>query len=117
MKRTSSAHEAAEILRWAIDGAIEWQRRESLCVPKSILDATADYLAEFDVFGPWLEDAVRARRGLSGQCGRALEIVVDYAGENEVDAGNQVTSPMRCKARDSLGSAPAGNVYTGLRLR
>ena len=49
------AYEGAEILRWAIEGAIEWQRRESLCVPRSIVEATADYLAEFDVFGPWIE--------------------------------------------------------------
>lgn len=43
------------ILRWAIEGCLEWQRI-GLAPPKVVTDATAEYFAAEDGFGQWLED-------------------------------------------------------------
>jgi putative DNA primase/helicase len=43
------------ILRWMIDGCLEWQRI-GLAPPKIVLDATEDYFAEQDTLQQWLDD-------------------------------------------------------------
>jgi phage/plasmid-associated DNA primase len=43
------------ILRWAIDGCLEWRRR-GLDQPKAVRAATEEYLADEDAFGKWLEE-------------------------------------------------------------
>ena len=43
------------ILRWAIDGALAWQR-EGLNPPEVVRIASDDYLASEDIFGQWLDD-------------------------------------------------------------
>jgi putative DNA primase/helicase len=43
------------ILQWMIDGCLAWQL-EGLHVPKTVSDATADYLAGEDVFRQWIDE-------------------------------------------------------------
>lgn len=43
------------ILRWMIDGCLAWQR-QGLNPPKSVREASEDYLAGEDVLGQWLEE-------------------------------------------------------------
>jgi putative DNA primase/helicase len=43
------------ILRWCIDGCLEWQRI-GLQPPKVVTDATADYFSDQDILQQWLED-------------------------------------------------------------
>lgn len=43
------------ILRWAIDGCLEW-RRMGLAPPAVVVDATGEYLADEDAFGQWLQE-------------------------------------------------------------
>lgn len=43
------------ILRWAINGCLEWQRH-GLTRPGVVTDATEDYFASQDVFGQWLAE-------------------------------------------------------------
>jgi putative DNA primase/helicase len=43
------------ILRWVIEGCVEWQRR-GLDRPAAVLDATAKYFAEQDLLAQWIED-------------------------------------------------------------
>jgi putative DNA primase/helicase len=50
------------ILRWAIDGCLEWQR-SGLKPPKVVTDATAEYFAAEDGFGLWLEEACEVDPG------------------------------------------------------
>lgn len=47
--------EAPGILAKMIDGCLEWQR-DGLNPPDAVLDATADYLSEQDVFTQWLDE-------------------------------------------------------------
>jgi P4 family phage/plasmid primase-like protien len=43
------------ILRWMLDGCLEWQRI-GLAPPKIVLDATEDYFAEQDTLQQWLDE-------------------------------------------------------------
>jgi P4 family phage/plasmid primase-like protien len=48
--------ERAGILRWAVDGCLDWQRRGGLCAPKEVVEATTTYRQEQDVVGEFVED-------------------------------------------------------------
>lgn len=50
------AAEAPGILRWMIDGAIDW-RQNGLILPKAVSAATAQYIDDQNVFGEWLTEA------------------------------------------------------------
>ena len=43
------------ILRWAIDGCLDWQKN-GLVRPDVVVDATREYFEDQDVFGQWLEE-------------------------------------------------------------
>src|SRR5262249_28281770 len=47
--------EWSAILRWGIDGCLEWERI-GLSPPKVVTDATADYFAEQDLMQHWLDE-------------------------------------------------------------
>ena len=51
------AAEGSQILRWAIDGCLDWQRN-GLVVPKRVEEATGDYFTEQDLFAQWLNEMV-----------------------------------------------------------
>jgi putative DNA primase/helicase len=44
------------ILRWCIDGCLEWQRK-GLAPPGVVLDATESYFADQDTLQQWLDDS------------------------------------------------------------
>ena len=46
------------ILRWMIDGYVEW-KRIGLKIPDSVRKATEDYLADQDTLGQWITDCVK----------------------------------------------------------
>ncbi|MCK1440970.1 hypothetical protein IVB34_17970 [Bradyrhizobium sp. 2] len=48
--------EAPGILRWMIDGCLDWQQCNRLVRPTSIVEATAAYFDEQDTFAQWLTD-------------------------------------------------------------
>lgn len=49
--------EGPGILRWAVEGCLEWQRSAGgLIVPSAVRAATDDYLGDQDKIGRWIED-------------------------------------------------------------
>ena len=46
------------ILTWAIQGCLEWQR-VGLAPPPAVVEATAEYFAEEDAVGRWIEERCR----------------------------------------------------------
>jgi putative DNA primase/helicase len=54
--------EAPGILRWAIDGCLDWQQN-GLVRPPIVAETTESYFADQDVFGQWLEDECDVKRG------------------------------------------------------
>ena len=49
------AQEWPGILRWMINGAVDWYTH-GLIVPKAVSDATTRYFDEQDIFGQWLDE-------------------------------------------------------------
>lgn len=49
-------NEAPHILAWMVEGCLEWQRLGLSNLPKVIADATAEYRAEQDLIGHWLDE-------------------------------------------------------------
>ena len=47
--------ERAAILRWCLDGCLQWQR-DGLAPPACVRDATDEYFRSQDTIGQWLED-------------------------------------------------------------
>lgn len=70
--------EAQGILRWMVNGAVDWQGAGLLC-PKSVVDATTAYLASQDVFGQWLTDCCEAGPTLSAPSGDLWASWEEYA--------------------------------------
>ncbi len=56
--------EGPGILRWAVEGCLAWQR-DGLGAPAEVEKATADYRAEMDVVGSFVEDCCEVGVGLS----------------------------------------------------
>ena len=54
--------ERQAILRWCIDGCLEWQRI-GLAPPKIVIDATTEYFEDQDTMGQWLEDDTNSQAG------------------------------------------------------
>jgi len=54
--------EAPAILRWMIDGYLDWQKN-GLQPPKTVRDATETYFVEQDLFGQWLNEVCDVDQG------------------------------------------------------
>jgi putative DNA primase/helicase len=57
--------EAPAILRWMIEGCLAWQKK-GLNPPKSVREASEDYLSAEDVLGQWLEERCVVSRAIEG---------------------------------------------------
>jgi putative DNA primase/helicase len=55
--------ELPAILRWCVEGAVEWYR-SGLNPPSSVREATKAYFADHDVLGQWLAEEVKQDAGL-----------------------------------------------------
>jgi putative DNA primase/helicase len=63
------------ILRWQINGALEWQE-QGLNPPETVLASTAQYFDDQDVIGRWVEERCELRAGLETTNERLMQ---DYA--------------------------------------
>jgi putative DNA primase/helicase len=52
------------ILRWAINGAVEWYTKGGLAIPKAVKDATTRYFDEQNIFRQWLEECCFVGQGV-----------------------------------------------------
>ena len=50
------AQEMPGILRWMINGAVDWYTSGGLVIPKTVSEATTRYFDEQNIFGQWLEE-------------------------------------------------------------
>ena len=65
------------ILRWMIEGCLDWQQNE-LIIPAEITLATDDYFAEQDMFSMWAEECCDIRRGNSYHYDTATRLFVSW---------------------------------------
>jgi P4 family phage/plasmid primase-like protien len=69
------------ILRWMVDGCLEWQQL-GLVPPPSVKDATADYFAAQDVFGAWVAERCILDPNLAERPGTLLSDLNAWAEQN-----------------------------------
>lgn len=95
-----------QILRWAIDGSLDWQRN-GLVRPNIVLDATTDYFTAQDVFGRWIEDRCEVGPNHKATSSTLFHSWDAYARHNNEPAGTQKEFGERM---DKLGYVKNRNV-------
>ena len=108
------------ILAWMIAGCREWQRM-GLAPPPAVTQATAEYFAEEDAFGGWLEEWVSAAPETATETTADLFASWEtYAGWAQEPAGSRKAFARAMRARGfvpcRIGKASAKG-FKGLALR
>ena len=87
--------EAPAILRWMIEGCLDWQRN-GLVRPPVVAEATAEYFEAHDAIGRWLEERCILDPSLAVKPGILLADCRTWAGENgeAVPSSSQFRSAM-----------------------
>ena len=78
------------ILRWMIDGCLDWQRH-GLVRPASVGKATDEYFSSQDLFGQWLEECCELHPGKDNRLETAADLFAswkDFAESHGEDVGN-----------------------------
>lgn len=108
------------ILRWMIEGCIDWQRH-GLVRPQCVIDATDAYFEEQDVFGQWLNERCDVKRGDSRYMERASLLFASWTAfckQNGDPPGNSTTfAETLSKGGFSKKRSNSGNIYLGIALR
>lgn len=73
--------ELPAILRWMIDGCIDWQEH-GLPRPSAVAAATDEYFEAQDTFGRWMAERCDRGEGLSEAPGQLLRSFLEWAHEN-----------------------------------
>ena len=109
--------EAAEILRWAIDGALEWQER-GLMVPASIAAASEAYFDDEDTLGQFLADETeKDEKGFTTSTDLHQRFE-QWAGKQGLNAWTLRTLQKDIKNRGfQEDRRKYGRGFTGLKLR
>jgi putative DNA primase/helicase len=101
------------ILRWMIDGALDWQRN-GLTRPAVVVDATADYFAEQDTFSEWINDACTVEPKNDNRKETFTHLFQSWAAFAKA-RGVEIGSPTDLSSKlDRLGLRKAKNVPTGV---
>jgi putative DNA primase/helicase len=114
--------EGAGILRWLINGCLDWQKTNGLVRPQSVIEATAEYFANQDLFSQWLEDECDVEPGNSWKSERSAALFdawSDYAKRSGEAPGSKVNFADELKERGLVPDKGTGGVrqYRGIRLR
>jgi putative DNA primase/helicase len=70
--------ELPAILRWMIDGCLEWQR-DGLVRPKVVIDATEEYFTEQDIVRLWIEECCETYRSFTDTSANLFKSWSTYA--------------------------------------
>jgi putative DNA primase/helicase len=109
------------ILRWAIDGALDWQRN-GLVVPDSVLAATSAYFEGQDVFSDWLAEACQAEVGNDWLKGKPSELFAswsEFAKRSNLDPGSLVSfgDTLESRGFPRNRNNAEGRYHEGIRLK
>lgn len=108
------------ILRWAINGCLDWQKH-GLIRPEVVLRATAAYFEEQDVMGSWLRDNCEVNvedEYLTSSATELFRSWSNYCKAAGEQPGSQKTFAQSMR-REHFGSkrTSMGIFYTGVKLR
>jgi putative DNA primase/helicase len=108
--------EAAGILRWMINGALDWQKTGELIMPKSVQLATDDFLAGQDVLAPWLTECCEVGPTFKAKASDVRASWKAYAEAAGVDPSG-LNEGLRGKGYHSKRGTGGTWVYIGFRLK
>ncbi len=104
------------ILHWAVEGCLLWQR-EGLKTPSAITVATAEYRAEMDTIGAFIEDCCSVGPGCSEGAKALFQAYSQWAKENneyEMKSrkfGEELAKKFERKRNNQ------GNIYIGISVK
>ena len=106
--------EAPAILAWMIRGAVKWHV-EGLAVPGSVLDASAEYMADNDDMAQWIAECCEMEgEAKAGYLYASFSAWKKARGEN---APSQTVWGSRLTAMQGISKRRSGGVrYSGIRL-
>jgi putative DNA primase/helicase len=110
------------ILRWAIDGCLEWQRI-GLAPPAVVTTATDEYFAAEDAFGLWLEDKCDVDPGNPHKWDSGSDLFADWStyAETAGDKGGTTKAFNSLMASRGFTScrkgSPTARAFSGVRLK
>lgn len=109
--------EAPQILQWAIEGALEWQRR-GLDVPASVAKASAEYFDAEDIVGLFLGDETEPVVGAFTAAGDLHQRFGQWAQDQGLTPWTQHTLVKELRGRGFTDAKSNGRRgLKGLRLR
>lgn len=104
------------ILRWMIDGCLDWQRH-GLLRPQSVLDDTDAYFSEQDVFGQWISERCELSDFAQQSSSALYANWRDYAIGAGEDPGTQKAFSTRMEQRHFLKTrTKRGAVFVGIAI-
>jgi putative DNA primase/helicase len=107
------------ILRWAIDGCLEWQRI-GLSPPKVVTEATAEYFGEQDVIQQWMDErTLKAPPTVLTRSSELYSCWKNWCDEGGIKPGSNKALSEALKARGfAKGRDGSGNPgFKGLDIR
>jgi putative DNA primase/helicase len=106
------------ILRWMIDGCLDWQRH-GLVRPASVEAATAEYFAEQDLMQAWLDEKCDIKASFEQSATPLFRSWSEFAKAAGEEPGSQSAFGADLTRRGFLAKKGAGGVRLrqGLRLR
>jgi putative DNA primase/helicase len=107
------------ILRWMVDGCLDWQANR-LTRPRSVLDATASYFDDQDLFGQWLASCCEVQTGndrLTDTTSNLYSSWAAFAAQAKEKAGSHRSFSMEMQKRKfQPGRSEARRYFKGVRL-
>lgn len=106
-----------EILRWMIDGCLDWQRN-GLLRPQVVIDATAEYFGEQDLLQAWLDECCEQGTRYEDAAASLFSSWTAFAKRTGEEPGTQTAFGSELgRAGFSQRRATGGRrLWTGLRL-
>ena len=107
------------ILRWMIDGCLDWQQH-GLVRPHSVAEATADYFAQQDILGQFLEEECDVEVGnphktaVVGEVFSAWSTYAKAAGE--MPGSNRALTAALSRRGIERHRTKLARLYRGIRL-
>jgi putative DNA primase/helicase len=86
------------ILRWMVDGCLEWQRH-GLVVPTIIREATAEYLADQDTLAEWAEERIERVLGAFVLTRKLFASWKQWCADRNLSPGTETAFAESLKAR------------------
>lgn len=106
------------ILRWAVEGCLEWQREGGLRPPDKVMTATRAYRSDMDLLAQFLDDACIVEAGAQVTAKDLYVEYQDWCRANGHEAISQISLGHRLKAKGHRQVRDRhARGWAGLRLR